>query len=136
MFWRREKPLSDNDLFKKHLESLETQIKDLKDEKLRLMGMVSDMYKALIAKESPVYYNDVREREFPMTAEQLKSKARQELENKFYSEYVKESEATDLFKSPEDLEKYLKQLDGDDIISKVSAAAMDPLKSLHNNEES
>jgi hypothetical protein len=136
MFWRRDKPLSENDVYKKYLENLENQINELRQEKIRLMSIVSDMYKAMISKEAPVYYNDKRSQEFPMTPEQEKAKAKSDLESKFFNEYIKESEATDLFQSPEDLERYLKQMDADDIISKVSAAAMDPLKSLHGNEES
>lgn len=136
MWFRRDKPLSDNDLYKKHLETLEDQIKELRKEKLNLMDMVSQLFKAIIAKESPVYYNDIREKEFPLTPEQQKEKLRAEMESKFYKEYIKESESDDLFKSPQDLENYLKQMDADDIISKVSAAAIDPSRSLHQNEES
>jgi len=136
MWFRRDKNLSDNELFKKHLSLLEDQIEELRKEKLRLMDMLSQAYKAMMSKEAPVYYNDIREREFPLTPEQNKEKLRAEMESKFYKEYIKESESTDLFKSPDDLQKYLNQMDADDIISKVSATAMDPLRSLHDNEES
>jgi len=136
MWFRRDKPLSDTDIYKKHLDSLDRQIEELRKEKLHLMNMVSQLFKAMTAKEAPAYYHDIREKEFPLTPEQQKEKLRSEMESKFYKEYIKESEADDLFKSPGDLENYLKQMDADDIISKVSAAAMDPLKSLHNNEES
>ena len=100
---------------------------ELKEDKRELSSKVDKLMEALIAKEAPEAYSDIREdrREERLTPEDLAERERRQKEARLLSQYEQQIEQP-LFRTAEEM------------MTSLSRASVEPpgAQSIHGNEES